>query len=273
MSGSFTSREGKRRTGARSGVHLLSGIYLEQLNWKEAESILTEKSVIVLPLGAGLKEHGLHLQLNNDRLIADYLVEKVMERVDIIAVPTITYSYYPAFVEYPGSVTLSAETASALIVEIVESLARFGPRSFYAVNTGVSTETPLLKAKEALAGQMIDFRFTDFKLALKEACAGFEEQEGGGHADEIETSLMLAIAPHTVANVPAPADFHGTGPGPLTRHLETARAGKGIYSPTGAWGDPSLATVQKGERIAARLIEYLVSDIVSIGGSDGATAR
>lgn len=241
----------------------MPGVYLENLTWKEAEACLTEDAVVVIPLGAALKEHGLHLKLNNDKLIAEYLGGRVAETLDVIILPTLIYSYYPAFVEYPGSVNLSEETSAATVVEIVRSLAAFGPRRFYVINTGVSTAVPLGKAKAVLEKEGLSFRFTDFRKAAEEAAYGLTEQEGGGHADEVETSLMLAIAPDTVTMDVARPDYTKGGSGPLTRLKSQAEAGKGVYSATGAWGNPALASRKKGITIAERLTEYVIRDLRS----------
>src|SRR5688572_15204958 len=83
------------------------GVMLEDLTWTQAESRLTPDAIVVLPLGAASKEHGFHLLLKNDLLLAEYLTERVLERCDVIVVPAITYSYYPKLVEYPGSISLS----------------------------------------------------------------------------------------------------------------------------------------------------------------------
>lgn len=246
---------------AESGGPGLTGIYLERLTWQQAEEALKPDTIVVLPLGAALKEHGPHLLLMNDRLIADYLAEELRKRKNVVLAPTIAYSYYPAFTEYPGSTTLTVETASNMLVEICLSLNAFGPNRFYVLNTGVSTTKPIEKARQDLASKGVILSFTDFKKAMESASRDLMQQDGGGHADEIETSLMLHIAPTTVALERATCDFGGNAPGGLTRDKARADSGHGVYSPTGSWGDPTLATADKGKQIAAALIDWIVKDI------------
>src|SRR5262245_4110218 len=112
------------------------GILLEELTWMEAEKILTEKTVIVIPIGAAAKEHGPHLKLKNDWIMAEYLKRRLLENCDVVIAPTLGYHYYPAFLEYPGSTSLQLETARDMVVDICRSLARYGPHRFYALNTG-----------------------------------------------------------------------------------------------------------------------------------------
>ena len=117
----ITQGQTKRQTQTK-------GILLEDLTWIEAEKILTPDTVVVIPLGAESKEHGPHLKLNNDFIMAEYLKQRVLEQSNVVVAPTVNYSFYPAFLEYPGSTSLRLETARDLIVDICRSLARYGPR-------------------------------------------------------------------------------------------------------------------------------------------------
>ncbi|MBX9694447.1 MAG: creatininase family protein, partial [Cyanobacteria bacterium] len=129
-------------------TNLWPGILLERNTWREAEPHLTSNSVVVIPLGAQCKQHGLHLKLNNDWLIAEYLKQRVREKLPVVIAPTINYSFYPAMVDYPGTVSLRSETARDMVIDICESLSRFGPRYFYILNTGISTIRPLANARD-----------------------------------------------------------------------------------------------------------------------------
>src|SRR5258706_261001 len=76
--------------------------------------------------------------------------------------------------------------------------AHFGPRRFYVINTGVSTVKSLAPAAEILARDGILLRFTDLIALSAPIEKTVAQQEGGTHADEIETSMMLYIAPGSV---------------------------------------------------------------------------
>ncbi len=237
----------------------MRGIFLEHLTWNQAEPILRRGDVVLVPLGARLKEHGLHLPLNNDWRLAEYLANRVVEAAPVIAVPTLQYGYYPAFAEYPGSVSLRLETCRDLVVDVCRSLAPFGPKKFYVLNTGISTLRALEPARQILSKDGLRMAFTDLSAELADVEAGVRQQEAGTHADEIETSMMLYIAPETVNLPAARKDIHpDKGPGGLTRNPD---APAGVYSPTGAWGDPTLATPQKGRIVVEALIQRLLRAI------------
>ncbi len=236
------------------------GVLLEELTWQAAEARLTAETVVVIPIGAAAKEHGPHLLLKNDLLLAESFKMRVVAAADVVVAPTVNYHFYPAFVEYPGSTSLRLETARDLIVDICRSLARFGPRRFYALNTGVSTNKALKPAAELLAAEGILLTYTDLLVALGPVEEQVLQQAGGTHADEAETSMMLYLAPDTVNLARAVTDFHPKkGPG-LSRDPNSEKT----YSPTGTWGDPTLATREKGEAIVQALTAAMLADIAAL---------
>jgi creatinine amidohydrolase len=232
------------------------GVFLQDLTWVEAQAHLHEDSVVVIPLGAGAKEHGPHLRLDNDWTLAQYLARRVVAASEVVVTPVVAYSYYPAFVEYPGSVTLRLETARDLIVDICSSLAAFGPRRFYVLNTGVSTVRPLTAVAELLREKGWLLRYTDLRNVAADAVRRCSEQAGGTHADEIETSVMLYIAPERVDMSKAACDYH-PGSGPLTRDPH----GPGTYSASGIFGDATLARWAKGRTVAEAMVAGILLEI------------
>jgi creatinine amidohydrolase len=235
------------------------GVLLEDLTWVEAEKKLTPKSVVVIPLGAASKEHGPHLKLKNDFLIAEYLKKRVLEKADVIIAPTVNYGFYPAFLDYPGSTHLRLETARDMIVDICKSLAAHGPKKFYVINTGVSTLKSLAPAREALAKEGITLEYTNIIKAMSAVEKQVAKQEGGTHADEIETSMMLVMAPTSVNMKKAVKDYH-PGDGPLSR---TPKEGT-TFSASGIWGDATLATKAKGKKLTEALVASILSDIEAL---------
>jgi creatinine amidohydrolase len=234
---------------------------LEDIAWPEAERLLTPDAVVVIPLGAASKEHGPHLALGNDRKLADYLTNRVIDSNVVVVAPTLTYHYYPAFLEYPGSTSLTLDTAREHTVEVVRSLARYGPRRFYILNTGISTLRALQPAAAALAGDGLLLRYTAFADRIERAARGIREQAGGTHADEIETSMMLYIDPSSVDMSKAVKDYR---PSSGALRLTRTPGGEGTFSPTGIWGDPTLATRDKGRAFVEALVAAINEDIQGV---------
>jgi creatinine amidohydrolase len=253
---------------AQNVVPTGKGILLEDLTWREAELALRSDTIVVIPIGAGSKEHGPHLKLKNDWLLAEYFKDAILKSAAVVIAPTVNYHYYPAFIEYPGSTTLRLETARDLLVDICRSLARYGPRKFYALNTGVSTMRPLELTAEILADEGIDFRYTDI-LKLAEPVETIVKQEKGGtHAGEIETSMMLFIAPASVDMSEAVEDYHPAAQGGLTRNP----TGEGSYSASGIYGDATLATRRKGEIVVRAIVDGILKEIQAFSELNPSTA-
>jgi creatinine amidohydrolase len=240
------------------------GSRLEDLSWTDAKRVLTPDTVVVIPLGAASKEHGPHLKLRNDLSLAEYLTRRVLQSASVVVAPTLTYHYYPAFLEYAGSTSLSLNAARDMTADVARSLARYGPRRFYVLNMGMSTVRALDPAASALAAEGILLRYTRLDAALDRAARGIREQEGGSHADEIETSMMLYIDPASVDMARAVKDL---GPATTPLRLTLQRDGPGTYSPSGIWGDPTLATREKGRAIVESLLTTLLDDIESLRGA------
>ncbi len=240
-----------------------AGIRLADLTWVQAEKLLDSSTVIVIPLGAESKEHGPQLRLKNDFLLATYFADRVLQASNIVLAPTINYSFYPSFVEYPGSTTLRLETARDMVVDICRSLARFGPRRCYILNTGVSTVRALKPAQDSLAASGIVMRFTNGGRRTTATEDSLRQQPGGTHADEFETSELLYMYPEFVDMTKAARDYH-PGVGGLTRDsLVAVRDGK-TFSRTGIFGDATLATREKGRRVVEAHVLDLLEEIEAL---------
>ncbi|HSG08150.1 MAG TPA: creatininase family protein [Longimicrobiales bacterium] len=247
------------------------GIALADLTWQEAEAALTPETVVVIPLGAASKEHGPHLRLDNDHRMAQYLARRVLEAADVVVAPTLPYHFYPSFLEYPGSTHLRFETARDVVVDIVRSLAGYGPRRFYVLNTGVSTLRPLEASAEVLRAEGILLHFTNILEVSGAVEEEVREQVRGTHADEIETSMMLYIAPERVDMGLAVREDNPRGQGGLTRRAD----GTGTFSESGVWGDATLATVEKGRIVVEATVEGILRDLDALRSAEpwGAQGR
>lgn len=240
-----------------TGQTKTKGVLLEDLTWMEAEKNLNKETIVVIPLGAAAKEHGPHLKLKNDWLIAEYLKNQVLEQSNVVIAPTVNYYHYPLFLEYPGSTSLRVETARDLMIDICKSFAGYGVRKFYVINTGVVTMRALRPAAESLAKEGLILKYTDIISILEPVIKTVIQQKDGGHADEIETSMMLYMAPQAVDMKKAAKDLHPSNERQFTRDPK----GKGVYSPTGIYGDATLATRAKGKQLTEAVVAGILKEI------------
>jgi creatinine amidohydrolase len=236
-----------------------TGHFVERLTWDEVGARLARGAVAILPIGAGAKQHGFHLAMNTDRVQAEWLAARLANHADALIWPTLTYGYYPAFTEYAGSVSLPAPLFESLIQEIATGILGFGCRALFVLDTGISTLAPVDRALARLAGaDVLHLKIHDGPR-YRHAAAELAKQHHGSHADELETSLMLALAPHLVdlARAEASPKIEREAPGPLTPTDKTSPN----YSRSGSFGDPTLATAAKGETLLAAMVDDLIATV------------
>lgn len=239
------------------------GTQLETLTWPEAEAALTPDSTILIPLGARLKEHGFHLPLNNDWLMAEHFSRLVLERAPVIALPTLIHGYYPAFLGYPGSVSIGLDAFRESLVDVARSICAHGPRRVYFLNTGISTIYGLEQARQVLLGEGLRVDYLIIPEAVRGIAEKIRQQPLGSHADELETSIMLHLAPEIVRMERAIPDVNPERlPAKLLHRDPTGEYG--VYSPSGAWGDPTLATVEKGKLLVEAIVSHVVARIQAL---------
>jgi creatinine amidohydrolase len=229
--------------------------FVERLTWDEVARRLAQGAVAILPIGAASKEHGFHLPMNTDRVQAEWLAARIADRFDALIWPTVSYGYYPAFVDYAGSISLSAGAFEGLIREIAAGIMRFGCRALFVLDSGISTLAPVDRALARLANtDVTHLRIHDGPM-YRRAAAELAQQSHGSHADELETSLMLALAPDMVdmARAEASPVLRQEVPGALTRSDATSPN----YSRSGSFGDPTLASQAKGEILLAAMLDDL----------------
>ncbi|MBC7945778.1 MAG: creatininase family protein [Burkholderiales bacterium] len=225
------------------------------LCWPEIEQRIKRGATAVLPIGAAAKEHGPHLPMATDYQQAEWLATRLIETCHVLVWPIISYGYYPAFADFPGSCSLSEVTFSKLITEVIDNIAVAGASTLLILNTGIST-IPALERCAAAAGTKVPIHVANvYRGALYlEVEQAISEQPRGGHADEAETSIMLAIAPADVALDTARRWTPATmGAGKLVRG-DPAHPN---YAPDGVFGDPTLASKEKGERLLAAMLADL----------------
>jgi creatinine amidohydrolase len=245
--------------------------FIEYLSWDEVRSRIGNGAAAIVPIGAAAKQHGFHLPMNTDRIQAEWLAARIADCIDALIWPTVTYGYYPAFVEYAGSTGLSAPLFEAVIREVATDIIRFGCRALFVLDTGISTRAPVDRALAQLAfGDVLHLKIhkgSRYRRAAKELA----EQRHGSHADELETSLMLALAPDLVEMSRAEASpaVKTETPGRLTP-LDTSSPN---YSRSGSYGDPTLATRTKGEVLLAAMVDDLVEQVTAFLASKNQSAE
>jgi creatinine amidohydrolase len=242
-----------------SAVAQSPGAYLGDLSWPEAERRYRDAPIVILPFGAGAKEHGPHMPMNADRVVMDHLLQAAVENRNVIVAPPILHGWFPAFRDFPGTEVADPNVFQAYVHEVAQSLAKQGARRIVFLNTGISKATGLpisIAAREIRVETGVPTLVVSWEELDTTEGEALAEQEMGGHGDEIETSINLYLQPELVNMELAvtdygdrsPRDYGGYQPGRLTRDPTDPN-----YTASGIFGDATLATAEKGEKALAIL--------------------
>jgi creatinine amidohydrolase len=205
------------------------------------DEALRAADVAVLPVGS-FEQHGRHLPLATDTLIAAAIAERVAVDYDLLLLPPIAIGASHEHAAFKGTVSVSSMTLHAIVTDVAASLDRAGVAKLVIVNghggnyvlSNVVQESNIGGRKIALFPHSEDW--TDARRAAGVVTSNHEDMHGG----EAETSILLATSPEVVRPSYCDADFTADD----RRHLLTL--GVGGYSKSGIIGRPSLATADKG---------------------------
>jgi creatinine amidohydrolase len=173
----------------------MRGAFLEDLTWPEAGARSPPEPSSCCPWGRGQGARALICRSGRTTWSPASSDAAWPRRCRSSVAPVVSFGYYPAFVHYPGSQHLRAETFMALLTDILAGFVGQGARRLAVINTGVSTEAPLrIVVRDFYATHGVACAVADL-ATLGRAIKPRLQQKLGGHADELETSLVLAIEP------------------------------------------------------------------------------
>jgi creatinine amidohydrolase len=234
------------------------------------------RTVVLLPLGA-IEQHGPHLPLAVDWLGAEEIARRIAPHLRRggyrpVLAPAIPYGVSTLAIGWAGTVSLSSATLYRLIVEIVEALAAHGFRRYVLANYQADPDHLRVIAaavRRLQRGRRVQVLVAGFDPAappenpmvnrrvralMRSPAPDFE-----WHSGEVETSVMLSVAPHLVRRDvarrlrPARVDFRAA----LRRGVKRFRAmdpeGRGYF------GSPAVARAETGRRVMA-LRARLIAD-------------
>lgn len=234
------------------------GKLISELTYRQLQPLLTENSVVVLPIGGASKEHGDHLPMGTDFFVTDYVAREVTRRCDVLTLATVPYAYFPAFVGWKGSVNVSHEHFTNYVRDILMSFVRFGVKKFLIIDGGVSTHPPLCTMARDLDNECgAKVAVTDIRGLAKETEDAVCTQERGGHGDESETSTMLCIREDLVHMELAVEEYTSEFPGTVVNGVQRVSFSGRMATPHGINGNSTLATREKGEQILQAMVDSI----------------
>jgi len=247
--------------------------WLHQMAWEEVRDHLRKDDVVIVPIGS-TEQHGRHCPLRTDSMVAIALAEDAAKEAGTLIAPPIWFGWSAWHMGYPGSITIRPEVLKEFVSDVVVSLVCHGFARVIILNghrmANLPILEPLAQRVKALTGAYV--AVVDPHLIGRRIVAEVRESEPGGfgHADEIETSHMLHIHPDLVDMSVAVKNV-GTIGSFYTFHLPDPQVDMdAVYlpstqeeflkrtQPSGVFGDPTLATREKGELYHRAVVSNLV---------------
>lgn len=234
-----------------------------------AETAQQDGSILIVPVGS-IEQHGYHLPVATDTLLVEAMAteaaERVTESIPVLLTPPIWSGFSPHHMPFGGTITLAEDQLLDVLHGIADSALENGFDSLLLLNGHGGNIALVNTASSAIGRDHPDtevLSLTYFQLA--EPFAGeIRESDLGGmaHGGEFETSLMLHLYPDlvdenafegTLMDEPYDAgikDLLEAGPLSVYRPFTD-------YTTSGAIGDPTVATKEKGEELFDRLADSL----------------
>ncbi|MCB0996772.1 MAG: creatininase family protein [Acidimicrobiales bacterium] len=257
---------------------------LEHLSAPAVAERVGATSTIVWPIGA-VEQHGPHLPLSVDHIVADAVAEAIVERCgdrhDLWLLPTLSVSKSDEHAWSPGTLWLSATTLLSVVTDIGGCVASTGARRLLFLNAhGGNTSLLQVACRELrrLHG-LATFLTHPFVPADHGGASAATESGMGIHGGHDETSLMLHLRPELVDMTLAERCV----PDHLAQNSHVRFGGtvsfgwlSDDFGPSGHIGDPTGATAAEGERLfltAIDLLEAQLDEIVHFDPAQNGSAQ
>ncbi len=215
---------------------------LTHATWPE----VTGAPLVVVPLGS-VEQHGRHLPMATDTVVAQAVAEAVVPRLDgALLAPAVPYGASGEHEGFPGTVSIGTEALTTVLVELGRSACRWAQRVVVVNGHGGNLQA-LRAAVPLLRSEGRDVAW--FPCGVP---------GGDAHAGRTETSVMLHVEPAGVRVADAVAGETAS----LAEILPRLRAG-GVraVSPSGVLGDPAGASAAEGAELHAAITRRLVAAV------------
>jgi creatinine amidohydrolase len=249
-----------------------------ELTTTDVAALDKTRAIAVLPLAA-IEQHGPHLPLGTDALInagiLGHAAALTPADLDVLLLPALAIGKSNEHLDFPGTLSLSAETLIRTVAEIGESLARTGVRKLVLFNShGGQPQVADIVAQDLRARHaMMVVAANSWRMMKSETLVPAAERASGLHAGAIETALMLHLHPELVrrdhiAAFPSAAaelgdDFPALASGGRLNFAWQAQD----LNPTGAVGDARLGTAEMGRALVengARALVELMAELARL---------
>jgi creatinine amidohydrolase len=221
--------------------------------WPEVKTAIERGCIAFLAVGSQ-EQHGPHCPLSTDTIMADGLARSLAQRLDGLLLPAIPYGDCWNNSRFPGTISISFATVKAIITDIIQALRRSGVRALVLVNGHYGNRAPLEIACQEIIAQapypLLILNYPGMEKLAAEICESKPTAFSFYHADEFETSLVLALRPEAVQMDKAQAVYPAFPP-----TFASEQVYLDSFNPVGVFGDPRPATAEKGRLLLVGLTE------------------
>lgn len=211
-----------------------------------------KRGLAVLAIGA-LEQHGPHLPLVTDTVLAQGVARRIAEGIGAWLLPPIAYGDAWNNEGFAGTISLSPETLRAVIEDIGRGVRRLGFKGLVIINGHFGNREPIALAARRLVTEtdlkVMHLDYPNLEVFAGEIATSKPAGPGFYHADEVETSMMLTLAPATVRMDKAAAEYPTF---PETFGSEPMKLSE--FNRSGVFGDPRPATAEKGEALIGKIV-------------------
>lgn len=222
------------------------------LTFEEVGELARTGVVAVLPVGA-TEQHGPHLGTGTDAVLADAAVKAAVSETGDLALPALAYGCSLGHTErWPGTLSLSATTLTAVVIDIGKWLHASGFRKLVMVNSHATNGPPCQSALLELRHQRpeLRMRFVSLFDIAPVPDQGYWRDADDPHANDAETSMLLHAAPNLV-RMDLAVDEEDRSVGRVLQYAMPQVTHSGVV------GRPSEATAEKGARLFGAIVEGL----------------
>jgi creatinine amidohydrolase len=232
----------------------------QDLTWPEVEGAVAQTPYVILPFGA-IEEHGPHLPLGTDAMAAGTLAARIAEGADLLELPVMPYGQVWSLEHFDGSLSVSDATLVAMITELAVGLERVGVKGIVLLSAHLGNAAALKRAVRALEASggipAIALTYPGLAAVAREVRESPESHPSIMHADELETSIMLALHGDAVRMDAAVSEYPE-----YPAHFDIGAVRWDTVSTSGIFGDATAATAEKGHAIVDHVVSTAV-DLIS----------
>jgi len=230
-------------------------ILLSECTLRDVEAQLEESPKVIVPTGS-TEQHGPHAPFGTDSILATEVSVRLAGRIGSLVAPTLTYGVSGCHLGYAGVPFISPRTLTALVQDVLRSLAGGGFREIIFVNghytNSIVLSAAIMEVGDELPPGTIAFPFNYWDALPPDQLARYLGAGVGLHANIGETSAVLAVDESLVNLDLAEREFPefpvDLTPAMVAAYFFSARGTLPRASRSGVWGDPSGSSVELGRR-------------------------